>query len=159
MTLAFRNRQRTRALDVRFLRKVTLFLLREEMGLPDTELGIHLVSPEEMARVNETYLNHTGSTDVITFDHADEPLDKAGAATGVHGELFICVADAIGFAKEFKTSWQHEVVRYVVHGVLHLRGYDDLKPALRREMKREENRLMRRMESCFDLRKLAIKGK
>jgi len=58
-------------------------------------------------------------------------------------------------AKEFKSSWQAEVVRYVVHGVLHLLGYDDLKPALRRRMKREENRLMRLLEREFTFARLA----
>jgi probable rRNA maturation factor len=67
----------------------------------------------------------------------------------IHGELFICVDDAILQAKAFKTSWQSEVVRYIVHGVLHLLGHDDLKPALRRKMKREENRLVRLLAKRF----------
>ena len=54
--------------------------------------------------------------------------------------------DAVAQATEFKTTWQSEVVRYVVHGVLHLLGHDDLQPDLRRKMKREENRLVRRLE-------------
>jgi len=58
-------------------------------------------------------------------------------------------------AKEFQSSWQAEVVRYVVHGVLHLLGYDDLKPALRRRMKREENRLMRLLAREFTFARLA----
>ncbi len=158
MILSVRNRQRARRLDARFLRRITLALLRQELSLPETELGIHLVGAQEMARINETYLGHAGSTDVITFDHAETSLEVSGFASGVCGELFICVDDAISFAREFRTSWQHEVVRYVVHGVLHLRGYDDLKPSLRRAMKREENRLMRRMESLFVLRRLAVRG-
>ena len=58
-------------------------------------------------------------------------------------------------AKEFKSSWQAEVVRYVVHGVLHLLGYDDLKPHLRREMKRAENRLVRRLGQRFSFAQLS----
>ena len=45
-------------------------------------------------------------------------------------------------------------MRYVIHGVLHLLGYDDLKPQLRRRMKREENRLVRRLENRFALAQL-----
>ena len=58
-------------------------------------------------------------------------------------------------AKKFKTSWQSELVRYVVHGVLHLLGHDDLKPDLRRKMKREENRLVRLLAKRFSLAQLA----
>ena len=46
------------------------------------------------------------------------------------------------FARKYKTSWAKEVARYLIHGILHLRGYDDSAPELRRTMKREENRLM-----------------
>jgi ssRNA-specific RNase YbeY (16S rRNA maturation enzyme) len=47
------------------------------------------------------------------------------------------------------------VVRYVVHGVLHLLGYDDLKPDLRQRMKREERRLLRWLETRFSLAELS----
>ena len=42
----------------------------------------------------------------------------------LHGEIFICVDEAIPQAKEFRTSWQSEIVRYIVHGVLHLLGHE-----------------------------------
>jgi ssRNA-specific RNase YbeY (16S rRNA maturation enzyme) len=58
---------------------------------------------------------------------------------------------ALSQAKEFKSSWQAEVVRYLVHGVLHLLGHDDLKPHLRRKMKREENRLVRKLTKKISL--------
>ncbi|NBV24789.1 MAG: rRNA maturation RNase YbeY, partial [Proteobacteria bacterium] len=72
----------------------------------------------------------------------------------LRGEAFISVADAVKQAREFRTSWQSEVVRYVVHALLHLRGYDDLVPAKRRVMKREENRIMRKLSSTFDFNQL-----
>jgi probable rRNA maturation factor len=71
--------------------------------------------------------------------------------TTLHGELFICVDDAIFQAKQFNTNWQSEMVRYVVHGVLHLLGYDDLQPELKRKMKRAENRLVRLLEKKFPI--------
>jgi probable rRNA maturation factor len=82
-------------------------------------------------------------------------MRSAECGVKIHGEIFICVDDAIKQAKEFKTNWQAETVRYVVHGVLHLLGYDDLKPDLRRKMKREENRLVRRLEKRFALAELS----
>ena len=132
--LILRNRQKDGPLQVRSLRQLTLDLL-EAMGL-EAELGFHFVSPREMARVNWRFLQHEGSTDVITFDYGS-------TAERLHGECFISVADAVAQAEAFGTTWTDEVVRYVIHGILHLRGYDDLEPSLRRTMKREENRWVR----------------
>ena len=73
-----------------------------------------------MARVNEKFLKHTGSTDVITFDYQEG--DVSGAW---NGELFICVDDAVAAAPRFGVGWQIELARYLAHGLLHLRGYDD----------------------------------
>ena len=62
--------------------------------------------------------------------------------------------DAIRQAKKFKTNWQSEIVRYIVHGVLHLLGHDDVNATAKRKMKREENRLLRKLSARFALSKL-----
>ena len=69
----------------------------------------------------------------------------------LHGELFVCVDDAVWQAKKFGSSWQSEIIRYIVHGILHLLGHDDLKPHLRRRMRRDENRLVRALSRRFSL--------
>jgi probable rRNA maturation factor len=137
------NRQRTKKINVRLLRQIVreLFL---ELKISGAELGINLVGTPEMIRINETFLHHAGSTDVITFDHQNCELE-------IYGELFICVDEAVLQAKQFGTSWQTEVVRYVVHGVLHLLGHNDSSTGLRRKMKREENRLVRLLVKRFSL--------
>jgi len=89
---------------------------------------------------------------VITFDHSD-----GNSAEQMSGEIFISLADALVHAKRFRTTWQEEVARYVVHGLLHLCGYDDLRPVARRKMKREEDRLMRGLKRRFRLRRLRKK--
>ncbi len=158
MSVVIANRQRKKKINPGRLKEITEALLAE-LKTTEAELGVNLVGAREMALVNETFLQHEGATDVITFDHAEGragsplPADGAHGVTRptIHGELFICVTVAVAQAKEFKTTWQSELVRYIVHGVLHLLGYDDLKPALRREMKREENRLMRHLEKRFSL--------
>jgi rRNA maturation RNase YbeY len=97
-----------------------------------------------MAALNWKFLRHEGATDVITFDHAEK-------RKCLHGELFICVDEAVLQANNFKTKWQSEIVRYIVHGVLHLIGHDDLTPELRQKMKRAENLLLRRLAKKFSL--------
>lgn len=126
------------------------YLLEKEFSLAEYELGFHFVSADEMARVNKQFLQHDGSTDVITFDYGEE-----NSTSRLHAEIFISVADAVKQARKFDTTWQSEVVRYVIHGLLHLRGYDDLQPASRRKMKREENRLVKVVESKSNVLELA----
>jgi probable rRNA maturation factor len=153
--LAFRNRQRTRALNLPLLRRITRWMLEEEFQVEGYELCFHLVEPAKMAEVNWQFLQHEGSTDVITFDHGAPTEFEVQSSAALQGEIFISVADAVKQAREFRTTWQSELTRYVIHSLLHLRGYDDLKPAARKVMKREENRLVKRMTVEFPLRNLA----
>jgi len=153
MNLVISNRQRTEKINTRLLRQLTSALLLD-LKQTDAELGIHLVGAREMARVNWQFLRHAGSTDVITFDHLAADAGHPTATGRLHGELFICVDDAVAQATAFQTTWQSEVVRYVVHGVLHLLGHDDLRPELRRKMKRAENRRVRLLAGRFSFAQL-----
>ena len=143
-TLYIKNRQRLMPLDVRLLRRMSRTLLRDLLHRDEYDLGLYLVRAHEMCRLNETFLRHKGSTDVITFDYADPAQTEF-----LRGEIFICIDEALAQARRFRTRWQTELVRYLVHGILHLTGYDDQKPADRRKMKREEDRLLRELSSLF----------
>ena len=158
MNIVIANRQRAKKISTRFLKQITGELFRE-LQITNVELGINLVSAGEMTLVNETFLQHEGSTDVITFDHRNTEHRTPNRETEIHGELFICVEEAILQAKEFDTRWQSEVIRYVVHGVLHLLGHDDLQAIARRKMKREENRLVRLLAKRFSLAQLSRPAK
>jgi probable rRNA maturation factor len=139
-----RNRQRARPLNTKFLREMLHAILVEELSQDDFEIGISIIGEETMTRMNEGYLRHKGSTDVITFDYADANRPKF-----LTGEIFVCLDEALVQAPRFRVIWQNELVRYIVHGVLHLSGYDDKSAAARRKMKGEENRLMRRLAGRF----------
>lgn len=174
------NRQRVRSVHLPLLRQITRALLEQRQPEPDSEIGVYLVATPEMARLNEGFLNHAGSTDVITFDYAEPSPTAAASEPGgadlpvrrtkfkgatrvqsskrsLHGEIFICVDDAVKQARQFQTTWPEEIVRYLVHGVLHLEGFDDMTPAARRLMKRAENRLVKELAQRFPLRALARK--
>ena len=170
MNIVIANRQRAKKINGRLLKQMVGGLFAE-LKIAEAELGINLVGEREMTLVNETFLQHAGSTDVITFDHSQDVgnavrrLKKQKiynesphvvSYKQIYGELFVCVDEAVLQAKEFRTSWQLEVVRYVVHGVLHLLGHDDLHVAARREMKRAENRLVRLLAKRFAFSKLAL---
>jgi probable rRNA maturation factor len=180
--LGLRNRQRVRAVDTRLLRRIARWALEEQFHAADYELGLHLVSAVAMTRVNESFLDHEGSTDVITFDHREAerraPARRASSAGlrragyrrsvplrarrvrtnsehSLHGEIFLCLDEAVAQARLFDTDWQSELARYLLHGLLHLHGFDDLTPRARRRMKRQENRLLRLAQRQFPLRRLA----
>ena len=175
-SLSLRNRQRVCRVDPALLRRITRWIFREQLRLAHFDLCLHLVAAPEMARLNETFLRHSGSTDVITFDytgpedHIPSPeirmgrgdrggeTPQANAVTPMSGELFICLDEAVTQARQFRTTWQREVVRYLIHGLLHLCRHDDLRPAARRRMKREENRLLRRISSRFRLVQLGTRN-
>jgi probable rRNA maturation factor len=159
MNIVIANRQRTRKINARLLKEIAETLLAD-MKISGAELGIHLVAAREMTLINGTFLRHKGPTDVITFDYANEgragsplPADGAHGATRptLHGEIFVCVDEAVLQAKKFKTTWQSEIVRYLVHGILHLLGHDDRHAAARRKMKREENRRLAGLSKKFSL--------
>jgi rRNA maturation RNase YbeY len=64
------------------------------------------------------------------------------------------VDEAVASAPRFRATWQKELARYVVHGILHLRGYEDGRSAARRTMKKEENRLLKALSRRMDWGKL-----
>lgn len=153
MNIVVANRQRTRKINSRLLQAITASLLAD-LKIEEAELGINLVAAREMTLINETFLRHEGPTDVITFDYLNAECGVRGAELNLHGELFVCLDEAVSQSKKFKTTWRLEIVRYLVHGVLHLLGHDDLHPAARRRMKREENRRLRELSRRFALSKL-----
>jgi probable rRNA maturation factor len=152
MNIVISNRQRVKKVNSQLLKEITKGVLIE-LEIEHCELEINLLGTGEMAALNETFLRHQGSTDVITFDYSEGK--KLRGNVGLSGEIFICVEDSIAQAKQFKTDWQSEVVRYIVHGILHLLGYDDTKPQLRRKMKREENSLLHSLSKRFSLAEIS----
>jgi len=167
-TITCANRQRTKKINLPLLKQIAAALVGE-LGIKPAGLGIYLVGAPEMTRLNGTFLRHAGSTDVIAFDYRDDSdpggqrsvaAPKSGVVTkqcppAVHGEIFICIDEALVQARKFGMSWPSELVRYLVHGTLHLIGHDDQHPVRRRKMKREENRLLGRLSRRFALAQLA----
>jgi rRNA maturation RNase YbeY len=144
-SFTLQNRQRGERVDVRRLRQAIAAFLDEFVADREFEIGMHIVADPEMTRLNEHYLQHAGSTDVITFDYSSPDSESLA------GEIFACADEARSQARRFHNSLDAELVRYFVHGVLHLQGHDDSTPAVRRIMKREENRVMRRLARQFGL--------
>jgi rRNA maturation RNase YbeY len=157
--LVIRNQQRTKSVNARYLARICRVLLGEFLKLENFDLAIYLVGSPRIIHLNEAFLRHAGPTDVITFDYSNHASRITHHARHIHGEIFLCVDEAVLQARRFRTTWQSELVRYVIHGVLHLLGHDDRRMAARRNMKRAENRLLRSMSARFALSRLACKSK
>ena len=103
-----------------------------------------------MVKINEDFVGHEGTTDVITFCYleGDEPLFDGDIAV----DLFICVdfAEREG-AKRKNSSFARELTLYIVHGLLHSAGEDDLDSASRKRMRRREREVMAVLEKEFKL--------
>jgi probable rRNA maturation factor len=82
-----------------------------------------------MADLHRQYMNQPAPTDVITFQH---------------GEIFISVQTAKRQARQFQTSMMRELQLYVVHGLLHLHGFDDQTAPDTRRMRAAESAVLRR---------------
>jgi probable rRNA maturation factor len=160
--LTITNRQGARPVNLPELRRIGRTLLEDLMKEAGFDISIYLVGAGEITRLNEAYLRHQGPTDVITFDYAEDPQRSISSSSSnpshghpLHGEIFICLDEALLQARRFRTTWQSELVRYVVHGVLHLCGYTDQLARQRRQMKSVENHLLRQLARKHKFRALA----
>lgn len=119
------------------------------------ELNIIIVNDDKMIEINEQFLQHEGSTDVITFDWLEgeeDFIEEEEAEEGkVMGEIYVCLDTAIRATKEFKTSLAQELILYCVHGMLHLCGLDDHCDEDIRKMRAEEQRVMMHLAANFDI--------
>ena len=99
------------------------------------EINIVLVSDRRMAGLHQRFLNEPGPTDVITFQH---------------GEIVISAETAKRQARAFRTSMALELRLYLVHGLLHLCGFDDKTAAGAHEMKRLQEKLVAKVQRALD---------
>jgi probable rRNA maturation factor len=129
MIVEVRNRQRAHRVNVARLKK-----LAAAVDSNFDTLSIVLVNDAEMARLNLQYHHSPGPTDILTFDYGEG-----------QGELIISVQRAVAQARRFRTTPAHELALYIVHGLLHLRGYDDRTPRQRTRMRAAERRLLNRI--------------
>ena len=98
-------------------------------------VGVVFIGNVASARMNRRFLGHAGGTDVISF-----PL---GEGRRIEGEIYVNLDRARTQAREYGVGFAEEVSRLVVHGTLHLFGYDDRTAPLARAMKRREDRYVK----------------
>jgi probable rRNA maturation factor len=94
------------------------------------EVSVVLVSDRRMSQLHRQFLHQRGPTDILTFEH---------------GEILISVPTAKQNARRFGNSLRRELCLCILHGLLHLHGFDDRTERDTREMKGTQNRILERL--------------
>lgn len=133
------DRQDILRVSPRWLERIVRAALSAE-GVERAEIGVSLVDDRRIAAIHRRWLGVAGPTDVITFD-----LSAGGGprAAGLAGDLVVSTETARRVARAVGWTAHRELAYYVVHGLLHLAGYDDHAPADRRAMRARERVVMR----------------
>jgi probable rRNA maturation factor len=138
MSISIINRQRAVLLNLKSLQEFAARALIECLKIQKRKLGaladlpevsVVLVSDKRIAEIHREFMNDPTPTDVITFDH---------------GEIVISAQTAKRQARQFGTSLADELRLYLVHGLLHLSGFDDKTARGAADMKRVQEKLVDR---------------
>ena len=120
-------------IDTEFYKRVVERILVEETGRDDAVLVF--VDEEEISEMNERFRGMEGPTDVLTFVYDDEDL---------LGEIIVCPEVVERNAESFGVEPEEEMLRVVIHGALHLSGYDhEFDESRAEEMFKKQEKLLR----------------
>lgn len=95
-------------------------------------VSVLLTNNKEIRTINQKFLKHDYATDVISFEAGSGYL--AGKEADYLGDVVVSVDMAQSVAQDLGVPWREELARYLVHGTLHLLGYDDHAPKDREKM-------------------------
>jgi len=144
-------------LEVSWLRSVAEQVLVAQDAGSRVELGLVITNQEKVQQLNRSYLGIDEPTDVLSFSMLPGPLASGEAEASspfaqppdgvLHiGEVIIAYPQAVIQAEEHHHSIKREIAVLIIHGVLHLLGYDHDKPELERQMKSREEEIL----SCIE---------
>ena len=144
MEINIENLQTKLRLDPPRISKIIRRILKHE-HISTAALSFVFVSRQKIAALNKKYLGRTYATDVLAFDLTNQESPKPSRTKDriLCGDVIISTDAVVKNAVEFETSSAHELVLYVIHGMLHLIGYDDHKPADIKKMRAKEQELMK----------------
>ncbi len=140
MDVHFFNQQNDLAINSIQIESVVREVLSQE-SIQCDEVAIHCVTSSAMCELHRIYFDDPSTTDCISF-----PIDPKGeSGYKVLGEVFVCPQTAITYSESNPSTPYDEVTLYVVHGLLHLIGYDDLGDE-EPEMRKAETRLLNHLK-------------
>ena len=96
-------------------------------------INIIFINNKTMKQINRQYLNHNYATDVISFCIEENPIEC---------EIYVSAEIARTNAIEYKTTWTEELMRYVIHGILHIVGHNDFSFFEKEKMRNLEDKYL-----------------
>lgn len=137
-SVSIRATQKDAKIPNAWVKKVLRFVLNEERNRG--EISVFFTNEEEMAELNLRYRKRKGPTDVLAF-----PVGTPAAAENLLGDVVISIPTAYRQALEAGHSLLQEVTFLLIHGVLHLLGYDHHKARERKIMFAKQNNFLERL--------------
>ena len=126
------NRQKDLKISASAVKKLVRIVLEKEKAVCG-EISIYFVTERKISQLHQEFFQDPSSTDCISFPLEKHPLS---------GEVFVCPQTALLYAKKRGLDPYGELSLYIIHGLLHLLGYDDLETQLRRIMRKKEKSCM-----------------
>ncbi len=127
------NKQKDLKLSSKSARAIVRAVIDHEKA-DFTEVGLYFVSEKKIGELHDQFFNDPTPTDCISF-----PLSFGG-------EVFVCPKTALLYADQHQLDPYEEAALYIVHGLLHLMGYDDLEEKARRIMRKKEKSCMNHLK-------------
>ena len=124
----------------------------EMYDVSSAEVSLTLTDDEHIRRLNRDYRGQDRATDVLSFalNESAEPDIIGGSPINALGDIVLSLPRAEEQAKEYGHSFRREVVFLIVHGMLHLLGYDHIEEKDRLEMEQEQREVMKRLKLSRD---------
>ena len=139
-------------LDISWLQSVVEQVLTAQDVSPEVEVSLVITSQERVQQLNRSYLGKDVPTDILAFSMlsaGEEPSFFVPPPDGMThlGEVVISYPQAVIQAEEHSHPIKKEIAILIIHGVLHLLGYEDEKPELKRLMAAKEQEILSYIES------------
>ncbi len=122
--------------------ELLLNLIQNEQKCSFSFVELVYVDEQEIVRFNKEFLNRDYVTDIISFRYDDDDEKENNANSDIEGSLICCASRIQEQALEFNQSEKQEFLRILIHGLLHLIGYDDQTPEDKSEMTRLEDHFL-----------------
>ena len=126
------NKQKDLKLSAKSVKRLVHATLLHEKA-PFEEISLYFVTEKSICQLHEEFFQDPTPTDCITFPGVGS------------GEIFVCPKTALLYAEKRGLDPYRETALYIVHGLLHLMGYDDLEEKMRRTMRKKEKSCMRHL--------------
>lgn len=126
--------------DLKNKRKISAWLkaVAAENAYVIGDMNYIFCSDDYLLDINKQFLGHDYYTDIITFDNSEDYLLEKGRP-GVSADIYISLDTVKANGQEYGDGFERELKRVIVHGLLHLIGYDDVTPAKQKKMRAAEN--------------------